>query len=394
MDPSKDSAVSVTDIPDECLLLVFQRLENGSDRDAFGLTCRHWLWIQNSARASLQFSCCFSSTLSRDYVRYLSRLLNRFQQLEDLSLAGCTELSDSALTQLQSSGWKLQTLSLDCCFGITDNGIALVSTGCPSLVSISLYRCNITDCGLEILAKSCLALENVNLSYCILLSDRGVRGLSRECLKLHALTISNCRGIKGTGLSGCSPTLVYLEAESCLLTPEGVLGAVSGGGLEYLNFSCLRSWVDGDGLAGIGAGFATRLRYLNLRLCRFVGDESVAAIAKGCPLLEEWNLGLCHEVRVSGWEAIGSNCHKLEILHVNRCRNLCDRGLQALQDGCDQLAVLYIHGCRMITVMGLESFKRVRWGVKIRREECMSVGPRMDKFSFSDWHPLFPPGGV
>ncbi|RWW03154.1 hypothetical protein GW17_00033700 [Ensete ventricosum] len=74
------------------------------------------------------------------------------------------------------------------------------------------------------------------------------------------------RAIRGTGFAGCSSTLTYLEADSCMLTPEGVSEAVSGGGLEYLNISNLRICVGADGLAMIGAGSATKLRYLNLRM--------------------------------------------------------------------------------------------------------------------------------
>ncbi|KAJ4847771.1 hypothetical protein Tsubulata_014881 [Turnera subulata] len=62
------------------------------------------------------------------------------------------------------------------------------------------------------------------------------------------------------------------------------------GGLEYLDL-CGLSWcMNGDGLAAIGLGFAARLKMLNMRVCRAVGDESIMAIAKGCPSLEEWNL--------------------------------------------------------------------------------------------------------
>eukprot|EP00262_Sarcandra_glabra_P013851 TRINITY_DN3919_c0_g1_i1.p1 TRINITY_DN3919_c0_g1~~TRINITY_DN3919_c0_g1_i1.p1 ORF type:complete len:330 (+),score=6.96 TRINITY_DN3919_c0_g1_i1:2-991(+) len=327
------------------------------------------------ARGSLQFT-------NSNYVMYLPRLLVRFRRLTSLSLAGCTELSDSALTPLQSCGSNLRKLKLDCCFGITDNGLALVSRGCPSLVSISLYRCNITDTGLESLAKSCSALEHINLSYCILLSDHGVKALCRECCKIRALSISYCRGISGVGFQECSATLTFVEADSCLLTSEGVSSIVSGGGLEYLDVSSLRHWVCGDGLDGIGSGFGASLRFLNLRMCRFVGDESVAAIARGCPLLQEWSLAVCHEVKFSGWEAIGSHCHNLKVLHVNRCRNLCDRGLQGLRDGCERLVVLYMYGCRQISCVGLESFKRARGGIEIKREECPWVGPSFDEEFF------------
>ncbi|CAB4321393.1 unnamed protein product [Prunus armeniaca] len=124
----------------------------------------------------------------------------------------------------------------------------------------------------------------------------------------------------------------------------------------------------------LGVGFAFSLKILNLRLCRTVGDESIVAIAEGCPLLEEWNLALCHGVRIVGWSSIGMNCHKLEKLHVNRCRSLCDGGLLALQNGCKQLSVLYMNGCSRITSTAIELFKCYRSDVTIKEEEKMCIG--------------------
>ncbi|XP_072970226.1 F-box/LRR-repeat protein 12-like [Typha angustifolia] len=365
-------------LPDDCLLIIFRGLHSTTDRNAFGLTCHRWFQIQNLARRSLVFPYSYNPKVYQVYARYLPRLLVRFPFLSSISLAGCTELPDSALSRLGSYGLSLQSLSLYCCFGITDNGLAQVPRGCPNLVTVTLHRCNVTDVGLESLAKSCHGLKNVNLGYCMLISDHGINKLCQGCPLLQALIISYCKGVSGLGFSGCSNTLTYLEADSCMLSPEGLLETVSGGGLEYLNVSNLRNLVGIDGLAALGAGYAMRLRFLNLRLCRFVVDDSVSIIAKGCPLLEEWSLAVCHEIRFSGWSAIGSSCKSLKVLHVNRCRNLCDRGLQALGDGCERLEVLYIHGCRRITSMGLEMFKLRRHNVVIRREECVSVGPCID----------------
>ncbi|XP_043696995.1 F-box/LRR-repeat protein 12 [Telopea speciosissima] len=386
--PCDDNRISIVDLPEDCLLAIFRKLESDTDRNSFGLTCHRWLQIQNFGRQSLQFYCSLTipnlSPLSQVVPNinsfHLYRLLSRFQQLSSLSLSGCTELPDSGLNPLQYFGSNLQSLYLDCCFGITDNGLSLVATGCPSLTSISLYRCSITDVGLEILVKACKALKDVNLSYCSLISDIGIRALSRECHEIQAVKISFCRNIFGIGFKGCSQALTFLEADSCKLDPEGILGVVSGGGLEYLNVSALSSCIRGDGLAAIGAGFAMRLRILNLRMCRSVSDESVVAIAKGCPALHEWNLALCHEVKLSGWEAVGFNCHNLEILHVNRCRNLCDRGFQALRDGCNRLSVLYMHRCCCVTVTAIELFKYIRGNVKIKEEELMYIGPKWPFF--------------
>ncbi|KAF3320382.1 F-box/LRR-repeat protein 12 [Carex littledalei] len=208
--------------------------------------------------------------------------------------------------------------------------------------------------------------------------DRGLNALCNGCHKLYALIITSCKGITGTGLKGSPPTLTYLEAETCMLSSEGLREAVSGGGLQYLNLSHPRNLSrHGDGLGHIGSGYAQRLRFLNLCMCHRISDESAFAIAKGCPVLEEWNLAICHGIRLLGWLAIGSNCKKLRVLHVNRCKNLGSQGLNALRDGCDRLEVLYIHGCKGVTNTGLEKFTMYRFNVALRREECETrlIGP-------------------
>ncbi|XP_024167148.1 F-box/LRR-repeat protein 12 [Rosa chinensis] len=380
---STNALTSIMDLPDDCLFFIFHRLDSSSDRESFGLTCHRCLRIQNLSRRSLHFECSFrqldkpSSSHSNITINssHVHRLLTRFQHLRSLTLSGCTHLPDSSLSHLASYGSKLHTLHLDCCFGITDHGLSVVATSCPSLQVISLYRCQITDSGLESLSNSCSTLKDVNLLYCHAISDSGLRALSQRCRQLQAVRISNCKGATGIGFQGCSSTLAYVEAESCKLAPEGISGIVSGGGIEYLNLSGLIWRSGGTGLGTIGRGFALRLRILNLRMCRTVGDESIVAIAEGCPLLEEWNLALCHEVRIVGWSSIGTNCQKLEKLHVNRCRNLCDRGLEALRNGCKQLSVLYMNGCVKITSTALEIFKCYRGDVTVEVEEKMCIGP-------------------
>ncbi|XP_004510720.1 F-box/LRR-repeat protein 12 [Cicer arietinum] len=386
-DLSKNGVTSIMHLPDDCLTIIFHALDNRIDRESFGLTCRRWLHIQDFNRRSLQFECSFTilnpsslSTKSLDvHTVHLHRLLRRFQHLESLSLCGCRELNDSGLTRLLSYGSNLQKLNLDCCLKVTDYGLSLVASGCPSLTTISLYRClNITDKGLETLATACQSLKYVNLSYCSHISDNGLKAIAQRCCQLQAVNISHCESINGVGFKGCSKSLAHVEAESCKLTPEGVMGIVSGGGIEYLDVSCL-SWSPlGDPLHGIG--FSSSLKILNFRMCRTVSDTSIAAIAKGCPLLKEWNLALCHEVRISGWQAVGLYCQNLKRLHVNRCRNLNDNGLQALRDGCRSLSILYLNGCVRVTPFALELFKSHRANVCIKEEEVMCIKPYYSPF--------------
>ncbi|KAL5672083.1 hypothetical protein ACJX0J_016389, partial [Zea mays] len=47
--------------------------------------------------------------------------------------------------------------------------------------------------------------------------------------------------LSSAGFRGCSSSLCYLEAESCMLSPDGLLDIASGSGLKYLNLQKLRS---------------------------------------------------------------------------------------------------------------------------------------------------------
>ncbi|XP_013750582.2 F-box/LRR-repeat protein 12 [Brassica napus] len=381
---SDDVRTSIIHLPDDCLSFIFQRLDNLEDHDSFGLTCHRFLNIQNINRRSLQFQCSLSllnsPTLSQTTLAvnsdHLHRLLTRFQWLEHLSLSGCTVLNDSSLASLRYPGAKLHSLHLDCCYGVSDDGISTVASFCPNLRVVSLYRCGISDIGLETLARAAsLALRCVNLSYCPLVSDFGVKALTQACVQLESVKISNCKSITGVGFINSSPTLGYVDAESCQLEPKGVAGIISGGGVEFLNISGPVSYIGKDGLVPIGSGVASKLRVLNIRMCRTVGDESIKAIAKGCPLLQEWNLALCHEVRVEGWEAVGKWCCSLKRLHVNRCRNLCDQGLLGIRRGCKNLRILHMNGNARLTTTAIEMFKLHRGDVTLRSEEVMVIGP-------------------
>lgn len=382
-DLSGNRPASIMQLPDDCLIFIFQRLKSSNDRASFGLTCRRLLHVQNISRRSLQFDCSFTLLkLSPSYPNlnvnsfHLNRLLARFQHLQSLSLSGCTELPDSGLTPLRSYGSSIQSLYLDGCLKITDHGVSAIAAGCRSLNVISLYRCNITDVGLETLASGCSDLQNVNLTYCSCISDRGLRALSEGCRNLRAIKISHCSGdVTGVGIRGCSPTLIHVDAESCNLDAEGIRGIVSGGGLEYLNIGSVGCGHGPDCFVTIGSGFAQRLKVLNLRLCRSIGNESAAAIARGCPLLQEWNLASCHGVKTPGWQAVGLHCNNLEKLHVNRCQNLCDLGLEALRRGCKKLAVLYIGRGARVSGLAIELFKMQRNSVEMKDEEVTCLAP-------------------
>ncbi|PWA99203.1 RNI-like superfamily protein [Artemisia annua] len=375
------NSCSITHLPSDALYLIFDKLKSCRDKRSFGLTCRTFLAIQNSSCKCLKLGCSMRSNCSKhamlDETIIAEKLFKRFTQFQSLSLGTCLKVSDSRLTALLKYCSNLRSLYLDNSYHFTNVGLTSIASCCPLLSIISLSRCSIRDSGLEILAKSCKSLKEVNISGCIRITDCGIWSLIENCNQLRALNISGCDEIVGRSFQVFSSTLTCLEAKYCAFNFIAVGRILSGGGLEYLNLSSLRhklfNW--GPGLESIGLGFAANLKILVMQMGDFVDDHVIMEISKGCPLLQEWNLSRCNKVRIAGWESIGLNCKNLERLHVNECENLCDIGLLALGNGCKHLSMICMKNCGQVTTTGIQHFQSQRVGVEIKYTEMSNHVP-------------------
>ena len=184
---------SITHLSDDSLYMIFQKLDTKLDRESFGLTCHHFLDIQNSSLKCLKIDSMrrppFNQTIDSSM---LNKLLNRFRQLESLSVNLCMDVTDLGLSQLQNYGSKLHSLYLDDSFNVTNKGISYIASGCPLLSVISISFCKITDTGLIKLSKSCKYLKEVDLFKCSKITDSGIRSLNKNCRQLRTLNIGMC----------------------------------------------------------------------------------------------------------------------------------------------------------------------------------------------------------
>ncbi|GKB97518.1 leucine-rich repeat domain, L domain-like protein [Tanacetum coccineum] len=332
------SNISITNLPDDSLYLIYKKLDSKHDQESFALTCHCFFDILALRCTNLKLGCSHQSNCSSH--ASIDTLLKRYPHLESLSLDGCVKVSDLALTQLQIFGSKLYSLNLSNCSYVSDIGITSIASGLPLLCIIHLSNCSISDSGLEIITKLCKYLEVVDLSWCQNITDRGIWSLNQNCHQVRALNVCGC--VKVVGLAD-------LKANNhCAFDSKGVAGILSGGGLRYLKF-------------------------LNFERCNFVEDDAVMTISKGCPLLCEWNLSFCYKIGILGWESIGLYAQNLEILNVSYCDNLCSRGLTALYDGCGRLSVLYINKCLNIFEDQILHFKNRN--VQIIKEVSSTIIP-------------------
>jgi F-box/leucine-rich repeat protein 2/20 len=117
------SLTTIMNLPNDCLLSIFQRFDCRCDRESFSLTCNRWLYIQNSSVQSLQFKPSLrqlnlsSSSHSQPTLNIesfesfrLYKLLTRFRHLQSLSLSGCKGIRALCLTRLEHCGSNLQSL--------------------------------------------------------------------------------------------------------------------------------------------------------------------------------------------------------------------------------------------------------------------------------------------
>ena len=362
----------LTHLPDDFLCIIFGKLETKLDQESFGLTCHHFLDIQNSNTISLDVGCYpWLSHSSSTGASMLDILLKRFKKLESLFLSGCIDdISDSGSSRLQKCGLKLHSLYNDDLLNVTHQVVSSIASRCPLLTAISLPNCEITSDGLKILTESCKLLKEVNLSSCKKITDVGIMFLIQNCRQLKTLNISNCNKIIGLGFQGCSPTLAILKADNCALCSVGIFRILSGGGLEYLKFASIKC--TGYILPKAFELGLSNLTTIDFSKCSFVRDDVILSIVKGCTLLNEWDLSYCDNIRTSGWDSIGSYCKKLEILHVNGCFNFNDEALLALGNGCKRLAVIHMGNCSQASSTGKDLFKAHRKDVMIVEKEMGS----------------------
>ncbi|KAI3843128.1 hypothetical protein MKW92_017672 [Papaver armeniacum] len=356
----------ITNLPVDCLALIFWFLETREDRNSFGLTCRQWLHIQNNNHLFLWFRYRhwphdkYPRISPERFPKLLCKLLVRFQNLKYLSLTRCSKITDFDKSMPRFFESKVQYLCLDRCSEYSNTELSLMFSWFPRLTDVSLESTHITDKGLESLANCCSSLKEVNLSRCRWITDSGISFLVQNCRKLSSVHVNFCSRITGIGFLGCAQTLTDLAAVGCKLKPQGINAIASGGGIEYL-------------LLGTTLGKA---RYLN--------TEAIMKISKGCPMLKylcisDW------EVELEGWEAIGQNCKNLEHLTVYGCRKLCDLGLQALCNGCNKLSRLYVDDGNSCSSYALELFKRNKPDVLCHlsyysaAEAVMSDAEKVDK---------------
>ncbi|CAA6655727.1 unnamed protein product [Spirodela intermedia] len=313
-------------LTDDELRAVLWKLQTEEERDGFGLVCKRWLQLQSSERRRLR---------ARAGPAMLRRMAERFSGVVEMDLSQSTSrsfypgLTDSDLSVVAARFWRLVSLDLKNCKGISDAGIIALGNGLPSLQVLDVSGCRkLTDTGLIVVSQSCSKLRGLHLSGCKLVTDGLLQALSRNCPELEDLGLSGCHNITDSGLStlvnGCR-RLRFLDLSKC-------------------------SKVGDEGVSQIARSSSSSLKTLKLLDCLNVSDLSIYALANSCENLETIVLGGCRNVSEESVKALMAACSSsIKNLRVDWCLDVGDSSVRCVLSRCRNLAALDISCCDKVT---------------------------------------------
>mmetsp|Transcript_43665 Transcript_43665/g.100760 ORF Transcript_43665/g.100760 Transcript_43665/m.100760 type:complete len:920 (+) Transcript_43665:74-2833(+) len=123
-------------------------------------------------------------------------------RLRAISLAYCVKVSDESIVKLARSCPSLTGVNLRGCHKITDDSLLSLAENCKKLSEIDLYICNtITDVGVMKIAESCSGLTKMNLTFCMKITNKSVEALVSNCPGMTDLALHGCKNITDVAIN-------------------------------------------------------------------------------------------------------------------------------------------------------------------------------------------------
>eukprot|EP00899_Mesostigma_viride_P001400 jgi/Mesvir1/11260/Mv01063-RA.1 len=122
-------------------------------------------------------------------------------RLRRLDVAGCGAVSDAGIRAVACSCRVLEHLSAAMCENVTDEGICAVGAQCGRLRGLDVAYSDVTDDSIEVIARGCPGLTDLNVAQCVGVTERSIRALVENGIRLTCLGSDGCPGIRYEALS-------------------------------------------------------------------------------------------------------------------------------------------------------------------------------------------------
>lgn len=91
------------------------------------------------------------------------------------------------------------------------------------------------------------------------------------------------------------------------------------------------------------------LKFLSLKGCQSVGDQSIRTLANHCHNIEHLDLSECKKITDHAMQPLSKHCFKLTAIFLESCAQISDMSLKALSDGCPVRLLFLI--CKLIELI-------------------------------------------
>lgn len=271
------------------------------------------------------------------------RANNSFAGLKKVSIINCASLTDEGLLELTKSTQSLESLTLECCGGLTYGGLMQAIANCSKKLKVlSVVKCDISgnqEGEPPLLLQDYSQLGTLKLTRCGGVGDYFLAWMGGACRRVkHVMLVGMGGAITDRGLFA-------------LLRPfEGSKE------LESLDLGGCAGISDRSVLAIMNACGGT-LQSLRLEGCKGLTDQSLGMIGTLCPGLQELDLSECRISDAGVFSVAEAAPSGLQVLSLEGCAMITDRSLWILELMCSGLEMLNLKRCHGLTQQGIDSVR-------------------------------------
>ena len=230
-----------------------------------------------------------------------------------------------------------------------------VIVGIPNIESLNLSGCfKVTSNGLgHAFASEIPTLKELNLSLCKQVTDSSlgrVGKIARSLKNLEVLELGGCSNITNAGLMLCAVGLRKLKSlnlRSCRHVGDQGIGHLAGicpPKKCNTTTTVLDAGIDTDFPENYGT---KELQNLGLQDCQKLTDQSLKYISIGLQNLQSINLSFCGNVTDTGLKFL-SKMMNLRELNLRSCDNISDIGVGFLTEGGSKIVAIDVSFCERI----------------------------------------------
>ncbi|XP_071120754.1 uncharacterized protein [Mytilus edulis] len=365
-------------LPDEIMLQIFSFLSHGDLIEA-ALTCKQYyrvaldetLWryitikkkhdmddetlanIGHRHPVSLALIQCHGDNITAKGLRELFR--ECCETLRELNLCGCSRgalTGDCILLHASARCHNLTHVDASWCM-VTDSGIGAISSSCKRLESLCINGCqNITDEGLEtVLKKHGSSLRVLEMFGCFKITPKGIRYLATHCINLLTLNLGQCYKLKDSCISQLSTSLGRIES----LDLRGVKH-IKDNCIRYVVKNCPRLktivMANCPNISDVAlleiSTYLSDIRVIDVCGCRNITDNSIRALSNNCQNLRNIDISSTGCTQRSVFMLANFCNQRLEEAKLNFLADVTDAVVIKLVKHCKKLKLLHLYGCTSI----------------------------------------------